>query len=44
VISRIEFRWDHSANGAPAYGGTTVATPPTLDNAYEFIANIIYKF
>jgi len=46
VISRMEFRWDHQASGentgfAPvnAYG-----TGSGKRNAYEVIANIIYKF
>ena len=43
VISRLEFRWDHSADGTLAYGGATVGAP-TRKNAYELIANIIYKF
>jgi hypothetical protein len=43
VVSRLELRWDHSADGSLAYGGTTTGTP-TRKNAYEVIANIIYKF
>ncbi len=27
VLSRIEFRWDHAADGSTPYGGTTVAIP-----------------
>jgi hypothetical protein len=48
VLSRVEFRWDHSADGNPAYAGTPFSpgflTGPTLKNAYALIANIIYKF
>jgi len=44
VVSRLELRWDHSADGTLAYGGTTVGAPPTRKNAYELIANVIYKF
>lgn len=49
VMSRIEFRWDHSADGASAYGGTPVAgstdpVPPTRKNSYILLANITYKF
>ena len=43
VLSRLEFRWDHSATGADAYGGTVAGTP-TLKNAYMLAANIVYKF
>ena len=43
VISRIEFRWDHSLNDAAAFGGT-VQGFPDLVNAFMLGANIIYKF
>jgi hypothetical protein len=43
VISRLEFRWDHSSDGTLAYGGN-VPGAPTRKNAYEIIANFIYKF
>jgi hypothetical protein len=42
VISRVEFRWDHSANGNDMFGGT--GDYPDLKNAYLLAANIIYKF
>jgi hypothetical protein len=49
VMSRIEFRWDHSADGLNAYGGTPVAgstdpVPPTRKNSYILMANVTYKF
>ena len=44
VISRLEFRWDHSLNGSDAYGGTSSDPAPSLKNAYLVAANIIYKF
>ncbi len=49
VMSRIEFRWDHSADGLNAYGGTPLAgstdpVPPTRKNSYILLANITYKF
>ena len=44
VISRLEFRWDHSANGQNAYGGTTAGSAPGLKNAFLVAANLIYKF
>src|SRR5207302_9706401 len=43
VLSRLEVRWDHSANGTLAYGGTVPGTP-NKKNAYELIANVSYKF
>jgi hypothetical protein len=53
VISRLEIRWDHAANGADAFGG--VGTPgqtasgapagyPTKKNEVMVAANVIYKF
>jgi len=44
VISRLEFRWDHSANGQDAYGGTAPLYVPSLKNAFLVAANVIYKF
>jgi hypothetical protein len=48
VLSRLELRWDHSASGAKAYGGTFgpggVAGPATKKNAFLVAANVIYKF
>jgi hypothetical protein len=43
VLSRLEARWDHSASGDEAYGGTTVGLP-TKKNNFIFAANLIYKF
>ena len=43
VVSRLEFRWDHSASGQDAYGGTQSGSP-SLKNAFLVAANLIYKF
>jgi hypothetical protein len=43
VLTRLEFRWDHSAGDTRLFGGTVAGTP-TRDNAYMLAANIIYKF
>lgn len=43
VLTRVEFRWDHSADGNNAFGGVG-SNSPTLKNAYMLAANIIYKF
>jgi hypothetical protein len=43
VISRLEVRWDASADGSPHFGGTTPGTP-TKHNEVMVAANIIYKF
>jgi hypothetical protein len=49
VVSRVEFRWDHAADGSDAYGGTPVAggtgpAPGAKQNSYILLANISYKF
>jgi hypothetical protein len=44
VLSRIEFRWDHSADGNDAYGGTNTGDSPTKLNSFLLLANIAYKF
>jgi Putative beta-barrel porin-2, OmpL-like. bbp2 len=50
VITRLEIRWDHAANGSDAFGG--VGTPgsaagvglPDKKNEVMIAANVIYKF
>jgi hypothetical protein len=46
VLSRLEIRWDHAANGRPAYGGDLNATTATAskENSVLVAANVIYKF
>jgi len=48
VLSRVEFRWDHSANDSAPYGGnvtpTGAVTPGSRDNSYILLADISYKF
>jgi len=47
VISRLEFRWDHAADGDNHFGGSPafVGGPgPTKKNAYLLAANLIYQF
>jgi hypothetical protein len=54
VISRVEIRWDHAANGADAFGGTgspgvsgETGLPTGLANKKNEVtiaANVIYKF
>jgi hypothetical protein len=44
VLSRIEFRWDHSASGSPAYGGANPGNTPTKKNSFILLANVSYKF
>ncbi len=43
VLSRLEVRWDHAADGTKAYGGEVVGVP-TKKNAVLIAANVIYKF
>jgi len=47
VISRAEFRWDHSLTGEAIYGGTLTPLGGVVGldkNSYELTANIIYQF
>ncbi len=47
VITRVEFRWDHSLNDTAAFGGTStgpVFGGPTAVNAYMLGLNVIYQF
>lgn len=46
VISRLEFRWDHSLDDVPAFGGIGAlgSVAPSKDNEYLIAANVIYKF
>jgi hypothetical protein len=43
VLSRVEFRWDHAADGSLAYSGTEFGEP-TRSNAYMLLASVAYKF
>jgi hypothetical protein len=43
VLSRLEFRWDHAADGSEPFGGDD-AGDPELKNAFLVAANLIYKF
>jgi hypothetical protein len=47
VISRLELRWDHAADGSDAFGGTGTAgadSLPDKKNEVMLAANVIYKF
>jgi hypothetical protein len=43
VVSRVEFRWDHAADGSKPYGGT-VTGDGDLTNSYILMANFVYRF
>jgi hypothetical protein len=43
VLSRLEFRWDHAADGSTPYGGTVVGDGTKM-NSYILLANVSYKF
>jgi hypothetical protein len=43
VISRLEARWDTSADGSPMFGGTAVGKPTKI-NELMVAANVVYKF
>jgi len=46
VITRLEARWDHAANGVDAFGGTGAlgSVLPDKKNEVTIAANVIYKF
>jgi hypothetical protein len=44
VLSRLEFRWDHAADGSTPFGGRTFADPGSKRNSFILLANIAYKF
>jgi len=49
VVSRLEARWDHAADGNYAFGGNSGTTTKagytgTARNSWEFIASLVYKF
>jgi hypothetical protein len=52
VLTRAEIRWDHALDGRDAFGGTSGLTaaaqaihgPGTQQDAFEILANIVYKF
>ena len=44
VISRAEFRWDHSMSGDKPYGGTPTSPAANQRNAVTLALNLIYKF
>jgi hypothetical protein len=45
VISRLEVRWDHAADGTEAFGGDAATGDlPNKKNEVMIAANVIYKF
>src|SRR5262249_2408459 len=46
VLSRLEFRWDHSLSGRSTWGDVASDGDPIRNRLNEFMlaANIIYKF
>jgi hypothetical protein len=44
VLSRLEVRWDHAADGTVAYGGTLPGGAPSKKNSVLVAANLVYKF
>jgi hypothetical protein len=44
VISRLEGRWDMSADGSPHFGSNDKNGNPTRNNQLMIAANVIYKF
>ncbi len=44
VVSRLEFRWDHAADGTAPYGGVTPSDAGTKRNSYILLSSLAYKF
>jgi putative OmpL-like beta-barrel porin-2 len=46
VISRLELRWDHAADGTKAFGGDGAlgSVAPDKRNEFTIAANLIYRF
>lgn len=44
VISRLEFRWDHAADGMDQFGADNDVGNPSRRNQYILAANVIYQF
>lgn len=45
VVSRLEVRWDHAADGSSPFGGSAAsAFAPTKKNDIMVAANLVYKF
>jgi hypothetical protein len=46
VLSRLEIRWDHAANGSAAYGVdlNNAGGSPDKKNSVLVAANVVYKF
>jgi hypothetical protein len=44
VLSRLEFRWDHAAEGGDAYGGSDPGDGPGKKDSFLLVANLAYKF
>ncbi len=44
VISRLEVRWDHAANGGNLFRGVAPTFAPIVKNEFMIAANLIYKF
>lgn len=43
VVSRLEFRWDHAADGSKPYGGKEPGDG-SREDSYILVANLVYKF
>ncbi len=44
VITRAEFRWDHTLAAGRPFGGTVAAPAPNEKNAISLALNVIYQF
>jgi hypothetical protein len=51
VLTRIEFRWDHSGDVPPNafgakgfFGGSAANGIPVTQDAYTILAQVVYKF
>lgn len=44
VVSRVEFRWDHAADGSEPFGGNSGEEPGGKSDSFILMLNLAYRF